>query len=292
MKNNQDIRPSMSSSPKITSISVSTTGKPERQKDLSEKSSELGQVTAKWKPRQPEFRNKRWAECPPELSADFVRAVARDMVNEYGGGGAVSMLAMLAAGSMYKQTPQGLDVTLSCQAAGKGDAGVTLTLRDQAPEKDEDGPDLEIVTRQTQEEALASLDKSPRELLNDALGKDTAANERVIFDPLADGALTDTTLARLVADTERLFGAEHDDIEVLAMAALVLAVWRQGESNNAETVISTASGVTEGDRPVFEGRDIVMTGSVTMMDRTHTTKLSEDHSVETTLEIRKNKPKR
>ena len=36
--------------------------------------------------RKAEFRDKRWAECPPELSADFALAMARDLAREYGTG--------------------------------------------------------------------------------------------------------------------------------------------------------------------------------------------------------------
>ena len=269
---------------KISSLSINSQGKPERKAKVGRDESELNAADKRWDAHKAEFRDKRWAECPPELSADFALAMARDLAREYGTGGAMNMAAMMTSGSAFDHFPNGLNLRLSARASGQGQARIDLVLQDEAP-----GEDSDVAV-----EIVGSVDpQDAQTLAPDALMKKMFERgdeeRRTPFDPLAPGAMAATDVAALVADVEKkLAGAK--DLDILCASAMVLLAWRQAESNNAEHVTLKMSGLTNGDQDVYPGRTLAMTAHVRMHDvelrKVHS---SGDDMAQATITVTRNK---
>lgn len=256
----------MSKPAKISSLSIHTDGKPQRHKRQTREESELAAADNRWEPRKDEFKGKRWAECPPELSAEFVLALARDLVYEYDVSGAMQMATIMAGSILYEKSPEVLNLQLTARASGRGPACIDLMMLDVPNQgREDDGGGLDIVADIDEDQIdLTDAHQDAGALLNKILKEDPNETPRTPFDPLAPGALTNSDLARIVADVEKKVGGK--DLDILIVSSLVLLAWKQAESNNADTVQLSIGGVTNGEKAVYPGRKVVMRANVTLHD--------------------------
>lgn len=256
----------MSKPAKIFSLSVNTDGKPHRHRRQTREQSELAATDKQWEPRKNEFKGKRWAECPPEMTSQFVLAMARDLVYEYDVSGAMQMATLMAGSIMYNKSPDVLDLRLTARASGHGPACIDLMMLD-VPEQSEDDNDLgvDIVAEvDTDQIDVSAGGHDAQSLLDKIFEKDPNEMPRTPFDPLSPGAMTDSDVARIVADVENKLGGK--DLDILIVSSLILLAWKQAESNNANSVQLSIRGATNADKAVYPGRKMVMQASVTLYD--------------------------
>ena len=236
--------------------------------------------------RKAEFRDKRWAECPPELSADFALAMARDLAREYGTGGAMNMAAIMASGIAFDHFPNGVNLQFSARASGQGQARIDLVLRDEAPD-DESDVAVEITGRVDPQDAQTL---EPDTLMKKMFERGDE-ERRTPFDPLAPGALSATDVAALVADVEKKL-PDGKDLDILCASAMVLLAWRQGESNHADSVTLKMSGLTDGKKDIYPGRALVMEAQVRMHDvELRKARQANDDMAQATITVTRKNPK-
>lgn len=208
----------------------------------SDEQSPLRECGERWADRQAELRDAPWAQCPPEMSADFVRSMARELLSKDGDRAAMRA-ALFTASIMVEQDLTSIDLNARHPKFG---ASMHINGRIAAYEQSassivvdvavpEDAPDQEAL------DMLARIGEGP-------------VSAGSAFDPIAD--TPDTEIAKLLAMAEKAIGVSS--YETLVVAALPLLAWKKMEDTNAETLRFQLSGLQDGHTPTLDDDQAVV----------------------------------
>lgn len=224
---------------------------------LKREDSALGACLKKWEHLRDEVKGKLWAQCPPEMAADFARAVARDLVTEYGPGAIAKGGQSIAIAAAERNLDQ-VEIKGSWLGAG---AFFGLRVEFSPDQRDVDAP-----VEQGVEFSVVADDESDEGDVRDAL-RDWGKNEdssrvRMVLDPVA--TLPDEDVAALVSQVEQYF--KGDDATILFSSAGALLMWASMESHNAVDLNLEMAGLTRGDAYVAPGKRVAIVCKATLMD--------------------------
>lgn len=193
--------------------------------------SPLEACTERWKAQQEALRDKPWSACPPELSADFVRSMARELLlND--GSAAASRACLFTASLMAEHN---IDEVKLAVRHPMLNAGIELVARiGQASPGNSEAAVFELAVDE---------DASEQEVRDGLAAFADQPHEGQFFDPIDQ--TPDAQVAQLLARAEQIVG--NSSLEPLVMAAAALLVWNKMENTNSATFRLELAGLHEGD---------------------------------------------
>lgn len=234
----------MSQSSRIISVSTSTEGLPayERQEHGT---SHLEACGKRWASQQKALKDAPWAACPPELSADFVRSMARELLQN-DGDNAASRACLLMGSLMAENNLPSISLSLRCPALN---SGIEIEGRiGQATSPSSDAVVFELAVDE---------DASERDVRDALAAIGSQSKESQFFDPISQ--TPDIQLAQLLARAEQIVG--NSSLDPLVLAAGTLLVWNKMEATNSATFRLELSGLSDGeDMLIGEGESVVFNG--------------------------------
>lgn len=189
----------------------------------------------RWEDRKNEFRDLPWAQCPPEMSADFVRSMARELLARDGDQAAMRA-ALFTASVMVEQGPPSIALGARHPKFGTH-MEINGTIADY--QESDSVVDIEVAIPK------AAADQEALDVL-DQVGEGPIHSGSP-FDPIAQ--TPDTEIAKLLAAAEKAIGISS--YETLVVAALPLLAWKKMEDTNAETLQFRLVGLQNGDEQIL-----------------------------------------
>ena len=189
----------------------------------------------RWEHLQDQVRELPWAQCPPEMSADFVRSMARELLQNDGDQAAMRA-ALFTASIMAEQKINKLSLSARHPKFG---ASMQIDAQIQPYVEGSGETQFEVaVPREADDEAALDVLRQVGE------GPATAGSP---FDPIAH--TPDIEVAKLLASAEKAIGASS--YETLVVAALPLLAWKKMEDMNAGTLRFQLAGLHDKEGPTL-----------------------------------------
>lgn len=254
---------------KVTAVKVTKSGNIAA-RPQSDEPSALQLCQDKWEHLRADVKDKRWAECPPEMVGDFMRAMAQYFKQNFHDDAVMKALQLVCSSVFKDLSAKGFELTAHYSGSP---ASAILSVAPQP----EDKTNIEMETGHSVTfdiATTATTDAGVRAALGQWAEENTPET-RIIFDPLT--SLPNSDIVALVKQVEEKVGTE--DLLVMTTTALTLLLWKEFEKTNAETGEFTIRGLYNGKRDVRPGEKMVAAMNVRHLDSTLDPPVSEEQNV-------------
>lgn len=222
----------------------------------------LSEASARWAHLQEELKAQPWSAVPGDMLRDFLIAGA-DTLREAYGSNAPAKAAEVLVVSLGERglTEAGIKAAWFAASAGMG---LELTTRQLDPDAPIAQPGTEFTV-----DGPAGADEAQ---VLEGLGKWANREhpvDRLVLDPFLQVPSED--LRDLVRQVEALLGDPSDQdnqFDTLMASAAILILWEQMEQRNAATSDFSLSGLTNGDRDILPGLEVLLHGTRIPLDST------------------------
>ncbi len=221
-------------------------------RDVPQAESLIHGAIKRWEKEIPHVIDNGWEKASPDMAADLLRFMAKDLQAEYGTMAVVKACQVMASHAS-ERTPPGLEIQASWPQAS---AGLSSKVSFENPFESM-GNEISGEGFSEKEISLAQLQESVANEL-----KDLEPTPRFVLDPLV--MVPNECLLKLAQDLDKAFPGNI--FAILYSGAAVLLMWQAGEATHATDVTVRMDGLTRDGKAVQEGKEARVTSTITLMD--------------------------